>query len=198
MCKFKAIATAVVFSTLASTSYADGHATNWTLDPAMSNVSFGSVKNDYIGESHSFGQVSGTVVADGTVSITLGLASVETMIDIRNERIAEFVFNSAPSATITAALDMAEFSDLAAGQATTLETYGTLNLLGTETELDASFFVMRLSETKVLVTTNGMLMLSTEDAGINDGISKLQELASLDSITRVSPVTMRLVFDADM
>ena len=55
---------------------------------------------------------------------------------------------------------------------------------------------MRLSESQVLVDSNGMVMLSTEDAEIDAGIDKLQELASLDGITRVSPVSLRLVFNS--
>lgn len=57
---------------------------------------------------------------------------------------------------------------------------------------------MRLSADKVLVTSDGMIMLATEDTAFDAGIDKLQELASLDGIMRVSPVTLRLVFDADM
>lgn len=196
MRKFKNFMTALLFSAAGTGAYADVHATSWTLDPSLSNVAFGSIKNDYAGESHSFSDVSGTVSADGEVTITVGLLTVETLIDIRDERMVEFVFQNTPTATITANLDMAELGDVPVGEATTVETSGTLSLLGTETELDASFFVMRLSERKVLVTTDGILMLSTEDAGLDGGIDKLQELASLDSITRVSPVSMRLFFDA--
>ncbi|MDG2454114.1 MAG: YceI family protein [Paracoccaceae bacterium] len=197
MCKFKTLATAAAVALTANTSFAAGHANSWTLDGSLSNVSFGSIKNDYIGESHSFGDVSGTVSVEGAVEITLGLASVETMIDIRNERLGEFVFQNALSATLTAALEMDALNALETGGATTVEAYGTLNHLGLDTDVDATFFVMRLTDSQVLVTTNGMAMLSTEDAGLDDGIDKLQELANLDSITRVSPVTMRLVFNAD-
>lgn len=197
MSKFKTIAAAVTFSLLAGAGFAGGHAKGWTIDTDLSAVSFGSVKNDYLGESHTISDVTGTVDANGAVSITLGLASVETMIDIRNERMREIVFANAPTATISAQLDMAELSGLEAGAAAIIETYGTLNLLGTDTELDASFFVMRLNEDQVLVATNGMMMLSTEDTAFDASLDKMQELASLDSITRVSPVTMRLVFTAD-
>ena len=197
MCKFKTLATAAAVALTATTSFAAGHANSWTLDGSLSNVSFGSIKNDYIGESQSFGDVSGTVSVEGAVEITLGLASVETMIDIRNERLGEFVFQNALSATLTAALEMDALNALETGGATTVEAYGTLNHLGLDTDVDATFFVMRLTDSQVLVTTNGMAMLSTEDAGLDDGIDKLQELANLDSITRVSPVTMRLVFNAD-
>lgn len=196
MSKFRIFTAAVALSALVTTGSAEGYAADWKLDPALSNVSFGSIKDDYFGESHTFGEMSGTVTADGTVTIVLGLASLETMIDIRNERMVEYLFQDAPSAIITAEIDMAELTGLATGEAITIQTFGTLSLLGVDTDLDVSFFVMRLNDAQVLVTTNGILMLSTEDAGFDVGIDKLQELANLDSITRVSPVTMRMVFNA--
>lgn len=198
MYKFKTTIAAALLSIAGTSGSADGHASNWTLDPALSKVSFGSIKNGSTGESHNFGIISGNVTAAGNATITLSLGSVETMIDIRNERMAEFVFQNAPSATITAEFDMVDVAGLATGEATTIEAFGTLALLGNETDIDANFFVMRLSDDKVLVTSDGMVMLNTQDAGIDAGIDKLQELASLDSITRVSPVTMRFVFDMDM
>ncbi len=57
------------------------------------------------------------------------------------------------------------------------------------------FFVIKLSDTKLLATTNDMIMLSTEELGINSGIDKLMELAKLPGITRVSPVTLRFMFE---
>ena len=197
MCKLKTLLSATALTVLASTSFAGGHAQNWTLEPSLSQVSFGSIKNDYVGESHSFGTISGAVTAEGAVTIELGLASVSTNIDIRNERLFEHVFQGVATATLSAQLDMEALSALETGQATTIETEGTLDLLGTQTELDAMFFVMRISEERVLVTTDGMLMLSTEDAGFDAGIDVLQGLAGLDSITRVSPVSLRLIFDAE-
>ena len=196
MINLKSITAAAALSILASSVHAMDTKAAWTLDPTMSNVSFGSIKNDYVGESHSFGQMSGSVSQTGKVQIELGLASVETSVDKRNGRMIEHVFNNAPKAMITAQLDLASFADLGNGEARTFETTGTLSFLGEENELDASFFVVRLTEDKVLVTTDGMVMLSTTDAGIDAGIDKLQELAGLDSITRVSPVTLRLMFNA--
>ncbi len=62
-------------------------------------------------------------------------------------------------------------------------------------DIEAEMFVARLSDTKVLVNTNDIIFLSTEDAGITAGIDTLMELAKLPGITRTSPVTMRLIFD---
>ncbi len=179
---------------LAATSVA---AETWTLDTDLSKITFGSIKNDYAGESHGFPEVTGTVNDTGEVALEIALASVATKIDIRNERMREMVFNNTPSAMVTAEIDKSTLDALGVGEATTTETTGTLSLLGEELDLDASFFVMRLSDDKVLVTTDDMIMLSTEDIGIDGGIDQLQEVAGLDSITRVSPVTMRLIFNKD-
>ena len=62
-------------------------------------------------------------------------------------------------------------------------------------DIEAEMFVARMSDTKVLVNTNDIIFLSTEDAGITAGIDTLMELAKLPGITRTSPVTMRLIFD---
>lgn len=190
MRKFNILGAITALSLSATTALA----ADWTLNGEMSNVAFGSIKNDYVGESHRFKQMSGSVGSDGAVTIELALGSVETLIDIRNERMAEHVFKNAPSATINASIDMASMEALAVGGATTIETTGTLNLLGEKLDLDATLFVMRLADDSVMAVTDSIIMLSTEDAGIDDSISKLQELAELDSITRVSPVTMRLMF----
>ena len=166
----------------------------WTIDTSASSSSFGSIKNDAVGESHNFSGVSGSIDADGAVALEIDLTSVQTNVDIRIERMQEFVFKNIPKASIAAEVDMEEVNALKVGETAVTDAFGTLNLLGNEVDVDASLFVMRLTEDKVLVTTDGMAMLNVSDAGINAGIDKLQELAGLDSITRVSPVTMRLIF----
>lgn len=186
----------VGFVMSAGVAWADGHAAQWTLDEEISNVSFGSIKNDAVGESHSFESLSGTVDADGNVSVILDLTSVQTNIDIRNERMGEHVFAGAASAELTATVDMEAMNALAVGEATTMEVDGTLLLLGGDLPLYVNMFVLRTSEDQVLVTTDGMLFVTTEEAGVDAGVSILQELAGLDSITRVFPVSMRLMFNA--
>ncbi|MBL4750028.1 MAG: hypothetical protein JKX71_05505 [Amylibacter sp.] len=46
--------------------------------------------------------------------------------------------------------------------------------------------------------TAEMIWISTEEAGIDAGVTKLMELAKLPSITRAFPVTLRLVFEHKM
>ena len=171
-------------------------AADWALDPATSVVSFGSIKNDYIGEAHTFSGLEGKVTSDGMATISIDLTSVNTNIDIRNERMGEHVFQGATTADIIAEVDMEAFEGLAAGESMTMELVGDLKLLGEEVPVYLDMFVLRVSDSQVMASTNTATFLSTEDLGIDAGIDVLQGLANLDSITRVSPVTMRFMFNA--
>lgn len=179
---------------LAATSVA---AETWTLDSDASVVGFGSIKNNTVGEAHTISGVSGTVAADGTVNVALDLTTVQTNIDIRNERIGEHVFASETTATLTASVDIAAMDALGVGEHMVTEVEGDLNLLGNAVPVYLDMFIMRTGEDQVLATSQSMLFVSTEDAGIDAGIDMLQELASLSSITRTFPVTLRFLFNAD-
>ncbi len=172
-------------------------AETWTLDSDQSIVAFGSVKKDTIGEAHSFQRLSGKVATDGTAEVEIDLTSVQTNIDIRNERIGEHVFGGAATAMLKASIDMDEMAALGVGESLVTEIDGDLALLGQEIPVYLDVFVMRTTADQVLVTTNSMLYVSTEEAGIDPGIDKLMQLADLPGITRTFPVTMRLIFDAE-
>ncbi len=170
-------------------------AEGWTLVPDGSHLAYGSIKKDSVGEVNSFTSLSGTVSPDGQAMIEIDLSSVETNIDIRNERMIEYVFRKAGTATLMAEIDMGELSALEVGQTATVDSEAVLSLVGTDVEFDAELFVARLSEKSVLVTTNDMVFIGTEDAGVNAGVDKLMELAELPGITRTVPVTARLMFE---
>lgn len=171
-------------------------AAEWTLDSDASKVAFGSVKKDTVGEVHHFQSLSGSVDEDGKVVVEIDVASVETWIDIRNERMQKMVLDASPKATLTAQIDIEELNGLKAGDTTTVDVEGTLALNGKDVPIETSLFVARLTDKKMMATTDEMIMLSMKEAGINDGITKLMEVAKLPGITRVSPVTLRLVFEA--
>ncbi|MGZ2257913.1 YceI family protein [Roseobacter sp. A03A-229] len=179
----------------ATTALAGGHAT-WTSVEADSSVAFGSIKSNEFGEIHHFSGVSGTVSEAGELAVTIDLASVETNIDIRNERMMEHVFQAGKAtAKLTGAVDMEAVNGLDVGATTLVDVEGTLAFAGLETDVETPMLVARLADNRVLVTTADFIMLSTEDLGITAGVDKLMELASLDSITRVTPVTIRMVFE---
>ena len=187
----KKLTTALIALTLmAGAATAD----SWTLDADTSRIAFGSVKKNTLGEVHHFEEISGSVSAQGAVVIEINLNSVQTNIDIRNERMIEHVFKAAPAATLSAQVDMAALNALPVGGSMVSEVDATLALAGTEAELYTDMFILRLAADSVMVTTNDMIFLDTEEAGLDDGLYALKALADLSSITRAAPVTLRLMF----
>lgn len=172
------------------------HAGEWVLDGDASHLAYGSIKLGMIGEVNSFSGLSGKVSPDGAVSVEIDLSSVDTLVDIRNERMREFVFKNAPQAELTAKVDMGKLEALSDGDVDVLPVDGTLSFLGKEVDVSTDMVVARLTDERVMVSTNDMVFVNTATLGIDAGVDKLKELAKLPSIERTVPVTMRLVFTA--
>ncbi len=190
--------TLVLAAGLACATASGALAQSWTLKGALSTISFGSVKKDKVGETFRFSNISGKVDQDGRVTVTIDLDSVQTGVDIRDERMRKHVFGSdgkkGATATLTARVDAKAVATLPVGSLKPLSATVELNFLGRKVPVEADLVVVRISPQRIMVLTDGMIWFSTEDLGIDEGISKLQELAGLPSITRAFPVTARLVF----
>lgn len=185
---------ACALALMTTSAFAGGHA-DWASVDGSSSVAFGSIKSDEYGEVHHFNTVSGTVSEAGALAINIDLASIETNIDIRNERMIEHVFKGAATATLSGQIDMADLNALEVGATTIMDIEGTLAFVGLDSDVEATMLVARLSEDRVLVTTANFIMLSTADLGLTSGIDKLMALASLPGITRVTPVSVRMIFE---
>ncbi|WP_343561858.1 c-type cytochrome [Kiloniella sp. b19] len=195
MKKIVKLATALIALTFGSLAHAGGHE-SWKLDNENSRLSFGSIKKDTVGEVHHFQELSGKLAENGQVELEINLGSVETWIDIRNSRILEHVFGDYKTATLSATVDMEEVKALAVGDSTVLDMEGQLDFLGQTIDLESEIFVARLGKDRLLASTNDMIFLSTEEAGLNAGVDVLKDLASLPGITRTVPITLRAVFTA--
>ena len=90
----------------------------WVVDTKNSHVGFASVKNKTIAENHRLSGLSGSVGSDGEALVSIDLATVETLVPIRNERIREILFDVAnfPSATIKTKLDMDQINSISSGE----------------------------------------------------------------------------------
>ena len=79
---------------------------SWSVDPATSSLSYVTVKSGEIAEANRSG-LTGNVAADGTANVEIDLSTVNTVVDIRNERMRDIFFDLAthPTATITAKFD---------------------------------------------------------------------------------------------
>lgn len=168
----------------------------WMLNAAESRVSFVSVKQGTTGEVHYFTASEGAISDQGTVSLSIDTASVETGIDVRNERMVDYLFQSAifPTATLSMKVDVDELSDMEVGETRQLSVTGSLSLVGQSGDVDAQLLVSRLAEDKVLVATLQPVVVQAEAFDLVAGIDTLRELAELSSISAAVPVSAVLVF----
>lgn len=171
----------------------------WTLDNSASQVSFVSVKAGDIGEAHRFTQATGDLSADGTARVTIQLASVDTLIPIRDERMREMLFytNTFPTATVTTKIDMAEVNDLGVGASKTTFVELILDLHGKQVPLTAEVSVGRLGKSTLFVSSRRPVILNAASVDLVDGIEALREVAGLPSISNAVPVSFVLTFRAD-
>jgi polyisoprenoid-binding protein YceI len=170
----------------------------WSVASDASRVSFVSVKSGEIAEVHHFGSVTGTVAPDGTATVSIPLASVETGIDIRNERMRDMLFQVAqfPAARVSAKIDLAAFQDLAVGQQRRLPLSGELDLHGVKAPFEAQVAVTRAAPDRVLVASVDPVVVEAELFKLGEGVEALRKVAGLPAITPAAPVTFQLMFQA--
>ncbi|NSX54415.1 YceI family protein [Parasulfitobacter algicola] len=169
----------------------------WTLDGDASAISYVSIKNAETAEPNLLPGLTGMIADDGAAQIDIALSSVETYIDIRNERMQEHLFKVAtyPIASLSAQLDMAQFADMAAGATMDVEFPVTVASNGQEASYDVMAAVTRVGDDRVAVSSRQPVILYADELGYAEGLATLQEIAGLDSIQLAVPVSFTLVFD---
>jgi len=169
---------------------------DWTLDGTASHLSFVTVKAGSLAEAHMFSALKGSVSANGDAKVEIGLASVATGVDVRDERMRSILFDVAayPMATVTAKLDPAAYQGLAIGQTISVTLPAKLNLHGVEGDVEASLAVTRAGPDKVLVSTVKPIIVDADTFGLGEGVDKLRDLAKLPAITHAVPVTFTFAF----
>jgi len=169
---------------------------SWTLDGDASNMAFVTVKAGQVAEAHKFTGLSGSVSETGEAQLVVDLASVDTAIDVRNERMREMLFNVAefPSATVTATLDPATFANLKTGETLTQPVTAALDLHGASSEITTDLSVSRMGANAVRVSTLAPIIVAADAFGLGEGVEALREVANLDAITGQVPVTFSLTF----
>ena len=171
----------------------------WTLAPELSSVTYVSVKSGAIAETNVFRTLNGRVERDGTARLGVALNSVETNIDIRNERVRNILFEVSefPEAAATLTTDPAMFEELAVGDRLAVESVLTLALHGLEAEYDVSLFVTRAGADRVVVETAAPVLVDAREFELGAGLETLKSLANLPAITPVAPVSVSLVFERE-
>ena len=158
-----------------------------------SRVSYVSIKNDTIAENNYFDRVTGTISAEGDVSIRVDLASVQTRVDIRNQRMRHLFFEVAehPEALISTQLSPGDMETLATGAPVERELPLRVSIHGSSSEVTAKLRAIATGG-QLYVTTLEPILISASDFGLESGVTALREIAGLKSIARAIPVTVNL------
>lgn len=163
---------------------------DWVLDNNQSALYFASIKKQSIAEIHQFKQLSGTIDHTGQGTLSIDLTSVETNVDVRNQRLRDMLFETNKFAKATVAIDLRE-----TGIRSGIQTVKViLDLHGVKKQIPATIAVMT-NEKQVNVATAAPIILNAADFDLEGGLTVLREIASLDNISNAVPVTFFLSFN---
>ena len=167
---------------------------DWQLDPAASDLYFMSIKATHVGEVHSFDTLSGKVDEKGAASLTIDLASVATLIPIRDQRMRDILFqvDRYPTATVDAQIELDTLVTMPTGSEKDIELEADLKFKGNTSRIMTRVKVSKLNEQKITVRTIAPVVLSAGQLQVTEGLEKLREIAGLPNISFTIPVTFNL------
>ena len=168
----------------------------WKLDSSKSSLTFVSIKKGTVAENHRFKNFSGGINDNGLANVSIDLSSVDTKIAIRDQRMAEHLFETAKfaHANFSVQLSQKEIDVIASGSSKKMLLKGSLDLHGQQQMVTLKVMVLKLSEKNIVVTTLQPVIIKAEDFALVAGINKLKSLASLPSIAYSVPVSFVLTF----
>lgn len=171
----------------------------WSLNGDASSLYYVTSKAAAVSELNSFGELSGSIADNGKASVAISLGSVDTAIDIRNERMREIVFqvSSYPLATVSLSADPAQLGALDAGDSVMATYDATIDLHGTQQSMALDVVVTGLKGGGLLVSLTRPLIVNAASFGLAESVEQLREIAGLPSINNNVVVDFTLQFDAD-
>lgn len=175
--------------TLFATTDGEKSMSGMTLDNALSTLSFLSIKNGAVGETHTIDKLSGSLSAEGDLIVTLDLNSVNTKIDIRNERMRKYLFETTDNPTATVSAKIGAITEGVSRMNGAIE----LNLHGVKKSVDFEAMVVRFDD-KLMVSSAKPIIVNASDYAMDGGIAMLQKLAKLPAIATAVPVNFVLTF----
>ncbi len=188
---FKAITAATLLTGAMSAQAA------WELDGAASSFHYVTSKASAVSEVNTFTGLSGAISDAGAASLAINLASVDTGIDIRNERMRDIVFQVAQhaQATVSVTVDAAALNALAVGDSMTGTYTANVSLHGISQDMTAELKVVKLASNSLQVSTVRPLIVGAASFGLAEEVEQLREIANLTSINPNIVVNFTLVYN---
>ena len=166
----------------------------WEMVKNDSTVSFGTVKNETVSELHEFTSFDASVKDSGEAQFEIDLLSVDTNIEIRDERMRNILFTDSTRAIYTAQLKLDDFTSLPREESVNVKLEGTLEINGHSIELPLNIKVTSLTSGNYQVQSIGDNSVDVTYFGFFEGIEQLRGIAGLTSISTMVTFTFNIVF----
>jgi polyisoprenoid-binding protein YceI len=168
----------------------------WILDSGASSFFFVTNKAAAVSEVNSFTGVSGSITEAGSATLVLELSTVDTAVEIRNQRLAEMLFQvgNFPMATVTLIVDTAALESMPAGLTATGSYTAIVDLHGIKQDVVADMQIVKLDAETLQVQLARPLIVNAASFGLAEGVEALRAVASLPSITPNVVVDFTLVY----
>jgi polyisoprenoid-binding protein YceI len=175
----------------------------WKIDAPQSNLNFVTTKAGQPGvaavaENQLFKRFSGGMDAQGKMTLAIDLASVDTGVEIREERMRTMLWNvkATPQAVFTAQLNAVALNSLSSAGTTDLEVAGALTMAGQTKPVTAKLRVNRIGANQLLVVTRTPIIINSNDFGLKAGVEALREIMGLNVLSPSAPVSFALQLTA--
>jgi polyisoprenoid-binding protein YceI len=177
-------------------------AKNWQVDNTQSSVNFVTTKAGQagvggIGEVQTFKRFSGSLDANGKIDFAIDLASVDTGVEIRDERLRTMLWNvkATPTASFSAKLGAEALKSLDGAVTRDMDVEGTLTMAGQTKPVAAKLRVARLGGNAMMVTTRTPIVVNANDYGLKAGVEAMREVMNLNFLASTAPVSFALVLN---
>jgi polyisoprenoid-binding protein YceI len=183
---------------LSSLSFADSFTDslrNWVLVSDNSNFTIGTTKNETVAEVHKFQKFDGFVHNNGIARVSVNLLSIDTGIEIRDERMQAMLFTTATQAVYSATLDMEKFRKLEAGDSKDFQLQGSLEMNGQSTRIPVATKITRLDSGNYQIKTVSANKIDVGKFGFSGGIEQLRAVANLKNISPIVTFEFKLEFE---
>lgn len=175
----------------------------WQVDSNGSDFHFVTTKASKPGslaieEVQSFKDVKGKVGDDGIIDFSVNLASIDTNVPLRDQRIRDMIFNVAanPRATFAGRVNAMELRKFAPGEVKDMELVGQMTICGQTKPVIVKLRIVILSGNNIIASTRTPIIVSASDFGIQIGVDALREIMGLNVLSSSVPVSFSVVFKA--
>jgi polyisoprenoid-binding protein YceI len=176
---------------------------NWAIDANQSTLNFVTTKAGQqgvagISETQSFKRYAGGIDQSGKIVLNIDLASVDTGVEIRDERMRTMLWNvkATPQATFTAQLPAEALKSVGGTGVQNIELNGQLQMGGQTKPVVANVRVSKLANDQLLVVTRNPILINANDYGLRPGVEALREVMGLNFLAGSAPVSFTLVLSA--